>query len=104
MKAPTMSELIEATRERLERVPEVPIGAFEARVIRNVLAIVERELELGASVEEQRAELLARHDALDEEQLAEAIRSGTHDASLDELRSELLDLAERQLTIDNPRW
>lgn len=99
-----MVELVEATRERLERVPDVPIGAFEARVIRNVLAIVERELELGSSVQQLRAATLARHGAVDEEDLAYAIRSGAHDASMDELRADLIALAERQLSIDNPRW
>lgn len=104
MKAPTMAELIEATRERMERVGDAPIGTFEARVIRNVLAIVERELALGPGVEQQRAETMARHGAVDEEDLAAAIRSGSHDDRIEELRGELLALAERQLSIDNPRW
>jgi hypothetical protein len=99
-----MAELVEATRERMERVDDAPIGGFEARVIRNVLAIVERELELGPGVEQQRAETMARHGAVDEEDLAAAIRSGVHDDRIDELRGELLALAERQLDIDNPRW
>lgn len=104
MKPPSMAELIEATRERIERVPDAPIGAFEARVIRNVLAIVERELSLGSAVERERAAVLARHGAVDEEGLADAIRSGAHDERSDDLRADLLALAERQLAIDNPRW
>lgn len=104
MKPPSMAELVQATRERIERTPDEPVGTFEARVIRNVLAIVERELALGPSVEAFRAEVVERHGAADEEDLAAAIRSGAHDGHLGDLRRDLLSLAERQLEIDNPRW
>lgn len=104
MKAPSASELIEAVRERMEAAIDRPISGFEARVVRNVLAIVERELELGSEVGDQRSALLATFGADDDEMLAAAIRSGAHDGDATELRQQLLALTEAQLAIDNPRW
>lgn len=104
MKAPSTAELIEAVRERMEAAIDRPIGGFEARVVRNVLAIVERELALGPNVAIGRAAVLADFDAVDEEALATAIRHGSHDAASADLRKRLLEVAEAQLAIDNPRW
>ncbi len=104
MKAPTISELIEAVRERMDGAAERPVGGFEARVIRNVLAIVERELDLGPTVEAERTAILADFGAADEIVLAAAIRSGDHDDRSTDLRSRLLALSRSQLEIDNPRW
>lgn len=104
MKAPTAAELIEAVRERMDDAVDRPIGGFEARVVRNVLAIVERELALGSAVDQQRRSVLAAFDAPDESALAAAIRAGGHDDEVDELRKQLLDVTEAQLDIDNPRW
>lgn len=104
MKAPSSAELIEAVKERMEAAIERPIGGFEARVVRNVLAIVERELKLGPDVAIDRSVLLEDFGAADDEALAAAIRSGAHDEHAAELRARLLALAEAQLAIDNPRW
>ena len=104
MKAPTNQQLIEAVRERMEAAIDRPVGGFEARVIRNVLAIVEREMELGPAVEERRVEVLEAFGASSDEDLAASIRSGALDRSAVELRGQLLGLAEAQLAIDNPRW
>ena len=101
---PTMAELVEAVRERLDRAVDEPVGGFEARVVRNVLAIIERELELGPDIDRRRAELTAMFGAADDEALAAAIRAGTLDHRAAELRKELLELAELQLRVDNPRW
>lgn len=104
MKATTASELVEAVRERMELAVGTPVTGFEARVIRNVLAIVERELAFGQETEALRGELLSRYGALDEEALAASIRSGRLDDRAERLRGDLLLLAEQQLSIDNPRW
>jgi len=104
VKAPTAAELVEAVRERMDRAVDEPVGGFEARVVRNVLAIVERELALGARVESVRDELLHRFAASNDEALADAIRNGALDDRAVELRQALLALAEQQLLIDNPRW
>ncbi len=104
MKAPSAAELVEAVRERMEAAIDRPIGGFEARVVHNVLAIIERELALGPDVAVDRTVLLADFGAADDEALAAAIRSGVHDQEIVELRQRLLALAECQLAIDNPRW
>ena len=104
MKAPTTGELVEAVRERLDEAIDRPLGGFEARVVRNVLAIIERELELGEGVEIRRRSVLAAYEAPDDETLADSIRAGDLDDRAAELRSDLLALAEAQLAIDNPRW
>lgn len=88
----------------MEDAIERPVGGFEARVVRNVLAIIERELDLGPAVGEGRAAVLSDFGVADEETLAAAIRSGQHDEQADELRARLLAVAEAQLEIDNPRW
>ncbi len=99
-----MAELVEAVRERMNLAIETPVGGFEARVMQNVLAIVERELALGPQTEAFRVEVLANYGAADEEALAASIREGQHDDCAGELRRELLQLAQQQLRIDNPRW
>ena len=104
MKAPTTGELVEAVRERLDEAIDRPLGGFEARVVRNVLAIIERELELGEGVEIRRRSVLAAYEAPADETLADSIRAGDLDDRAAELRSDLLALAEAQLAIDNPRW
>lgn len=104
MKATTTPELVEAVRERMDLAIDAPVAGFEARVIRNVLAIVERELAFGNQTELIRRDLLAKYEESDEEALAASIRSGRLDDRAAELRAELLFLAERQLEIDNPRW
>lgn len=104
MKAPTSAEMVEAVRERMEAAIDRPVGGFEARVVRNVLAIVEREFALGPDVAVDRSVLLDDFGAADDEALAAAIRSGAHDDHAAELRARLLALAEAQLAIDNPRW
>jgi hypothetical protein len=104
MRATTVSELVEAVRERMEVAIDAPVVGFEARVIRNVLAIVERELAFGRQIEVLRGELLADYGEVDEEALAVSIRSGRFDDRAAQLRRDLLLLAEQQLRIDNPRW
>ncbi len=104
MKAPTIAELVEAVRERLDEAIERPLGGFEARVVRNVLAIIERELEFGDAVEDRHLSILASYEASDDEALAASIRSGNLDQRAATLRADLLALAEAQLAIDNPRW
>jgi len=88
----------------MELAIDAPVAGFEARVIRNVLAIVERELRFGPQTEELRADVLANYGQADEEALAASIRAGQLDDRGGELRRELLQLAEQQLRIDNPRW
>ncbi len=101
---PTMAELVEAVRERVERTSDAPLGSFEARVVRNVLLIVERELDLGPAAAFAHRQRLAGFGATDDRELAAAIRSGEHDARFAELCDVLLKSAEDRLRINNPRW
>jgi len=112
---PTAAELVEAVREYLEQ--EVHAGSegrarYHARVAINVLAILQRELELGPAADaSERARLLAllpdagRDCSLPElnREFAVKIREGAFSdertALVDHLRATLRD----KLAIANPR-
>jgi hypothetical protein len=114
---PTAAELVEAVRDFLER-DVFPIlegrPKFHTRVAMNVLAIVERELTLGASVDaRERAglcRLLAREDDAEasilelNESLASGIRDGTFSAPRDELVEHLRATVGDKLAIANPKY
>ncbi|HEY7439241.1 MAG TPA: DUF6285 domain-containing protein [Acidimicrobiia bacterium] len=108
---PTVSELIEAVREFLERDVMTASDArvaFHARVAANVLRVVERELVAGErqTVEEHRrlVALLGHDGALHEleGELASAIRDG----SLDDRRTEVVEhvrgTVRAKLEVANP--
>lgn len=101
---PTIAELIEAIRERLETAVENPLGGFEARVARNVAAIIERELELGPAADAAHVARLRAFGVERDRDLAARIRQGELDDRSVELRRALLESAEDRLRIDNPRW
>ncbi|HRE00193.1 MAG TPA: DUF6285 domain-containing protein, partial [Ilumatobacteraceae bacterium] len=70
---PTARQLVEAVREWIERdVMAATSGRvqFHARVAANVLAMVERELELGADQERRHSERLAAFGGHDDAELA----------------------------------
>jgi len=104
--APTAQQLIESVREWLERdVLGETTGRlnFHTRVAINVLAMVERELELGP---QQAADHAARLDALgfaDDVALAAAIRAGDVDAS-PELRDAIHASVRDKLRVANPKY
>lgn len=104
--APTAQQLIESVREWLERdVLAETTGRlnFHTRVAINVLAIVERELELGP---QQAADHVARLQALgfaDDAALAAAIRSGEVDDT-EELREAIHASVRDKLIVANPKY
>ena len=104
--APTAQQLIESVREWLERdVLSETTGRlnFHARVAINVLAMVERKLELGP---QQAAEHEARLAALgfaDDAELAAAIRAGDIEDS-DELREAIHASVRDKLRVANPKY
>ena len=110
---PDTAELVAAVREFLERdVMAATEGRvqFHTRVAVNVLNTVERELQLGPdleSAERIRAAALLGHDrdadALERE-LATAIRSGTLDDRLDEVRAHVRATVREKLLIANPGY
>lgn len=96
---PTVTELVEAVREFLERdVMAATTGRvhFHARVAANVLAVVERELAASPL-----ATLTA--DAREREALlARRIRSGELDDRLDAIRAEVRETVRAKLLIADP--
>ena len=110
---PTAVELIEAVREFIAG----PVGAalsdqaaFHARVATNVLAMVERELELGPALDAAEMvrlkALLGRDGSLAE--LNTAFARAIRDGELDHRRGDVLDHLRRtsreKLSIANPRY
>jgi hypothetical protein len=105
--APSAAELLEAVREWLERdVMTITDGRvrFHARVAANVLAMVERELDLGAAQEAAHRRRLAQLGVADDRSLAAAIRNREFDHRSDELRALLLATVTDKLLVANPRY
>jgi Domain of unknown function (DUF6285) len=104
--APTAKQLIESVREWLERdVLGETTGRinFHARVAINVLAMVERELELGP---QQAIDHAARLQALgyaDDAELAVAIRNGEIEET-DELRAAIHASVRDKLIVAHPKY
>ncbi len=104
---PTMAELVEAVREYLEgRVMEESEGGtrFEARVARNALGVVERELLLGPAIAAAHAARLRALGVADGAALAAAIRAGDFDAEWEPVAAALAASARDQLLVANPSY
>lgn len=105
--APNAAELVEAVREWLERdVLPATDGRlrFHARVAVNVLAMVERELQLGPAQAEAHAARLATLGCADDAELARRIRDGSLDDRLDEVRALVRDSVRDKLRVANPAY
>jgi Domain of unknown function (DUF6285) len=105
--APTAAQLVEAVREWIERdvmTATDPRTKFHARVAANVLAIVEREFELGAGQAEDHDARLAQLGMADDAELAAAIRERRLDDRADELRALLLESVVDKLAVANPKY
>lgn len=104
---PSAAELLEAVREFLESdvLPAVEGRIrFHVRVAANVVAMVGRELVLGPRQAADHAARLSRLGVTDEAQLAEAIRSGSLDARLDEVRAVVRATVADKLAVANPGY
>jgi len=104
--APSAQQLIESVREWLERdVLGETTGRlnFHTRVAINVLAMVERELELGPQQAADHAARLAALGFTDDAALAAAIRAGQVDDS-DELRESIHASVRDKLRVANPKY
>jgi hypothetical protein len=104
---PTSEQLVESVREWLER--DVIPGTtgrlqFHARVAVNVLAMVERELALGADQAAVHAQRLAQLGCADDDELARRIRNGGLDDRLDEVRTLVWASVRDKLAVANPRY
>lgn len=104
---PSIAELVDAVRDYLDtRVMTGSEGParFEARVARNVLAMVGRELELGPAALAAHAARLLALGAPDEATLASAIRAGRYDDGLLDLGAVLAEGVRDQLLVVNPSY
>ncbi len=104
---PTAAELVEAVREYLEaNVMERSDGGarFEARVARNALAVVEREILLGHEIAIAHAYRLRDLGITDDVALAAAIRAGDFDDGWEPVASALAASARDQLLVANPSY
>lgn len=104
---PSAAQLVEAVREFLERdVMTSTEGRvqFHTRVAINVLNMVQRELVDGPAQAEAHAAGLARLGMADEAALATAIRDGSLDDRLDEVRAFVRDTVEAKLSVANPKY
>lgn len=105
--APSARQLVQAVREFLERdvLPAVDGRVkFHTRVAGNVLAMVERELELGPEQARAHFGRLVRLGYGDDAALAAAIRSGGFDDDYDQLKASLLEAVRAKLVVANPRY
>ena len=104
---PTAAQLVEAVRDWLQNdVLTATEGRlqFDTRVAINVLAMVERELELGAAQAAAHADRLRRLGVADDTELAAAIRSGALDDRLDEVRALVWESVRDKLAVANPKY
>jgi hypothetical protein len=104
---PDAGALVEAVREFLERdVMAATEGRvqFHTRVAVNVLGMVEREIALGDAQRERHAEGLQQLGLSTEAELAAAIRSGTLDDRLAEVRAFVTDTVRSKLEVANPKY
>lgn len=104
---PTAAELVEAVGEWIRRSQidgEIQPNPFHAHVAANMLAIVERELELGAAQGRAHSDRLEQLGVADDSELAHAIRSGVLDARADEVRRLVWASVRDKLAVANPKY
>jgi Domain of unknown function (DUF6285) len=104
---PSAAELVEAVREFLQGdVMSATEGRvhFHARVAANVLAMVERELAVGAEQAARHTAGLAGLGVADEVELAAAIRDGRLDERLADAAAFVRATVEDKLRVANPKY
>jgi hypothetical protein len=105
--APTAVELLDAVHEFL--VSDVMAGTegrlrFHARVAGNVVAMVGRQLALGAGQDEEHGRRLDRLGVPDDAALADAIRAGTLDDRTDEVVATVTAAVAAKLAVAHPGY
>jgi aminoglycoside phosphotransferase (APT) family kinase protein len=103
---PSVAELVEAVGDYLDKVMTSTEGAprFEARVARNVLAVVGRELDLGPAGQAAHDRRLRTLGFSDDQALAAAIRTGRFDDDVAGLGAVLAEGTRDQLLVANPAY
>lgn len=102
---PTAAELVEAVREYIDGDVRQNTGgrtAFHARVAANVLATVQRELELGPAMAAEHVARLGSLGVGSEEDLVTGIREGRFDDRLDEVQRVVAETVVAKLRVANP--
>ena len=104
---PTASELVQAVREWMEQDLSKGIEprlTFHLRVAMNMLDIIDRELQLGAPMEQRHAAVLHGLGVKDDVELAQKIRSGDFDADVASLVAALRPVIEDKVRVANPKY
>lgn len=104
---PTVAELVEAVREYVEgtMMEKSEGGArFHARIARNVLFVVERELRSGPALAQDHRDRVRALGFDGDRALAAAIRSGACDSSWTSVGTALAASARDQLLVANPSY
>jgi hypothetical protein len=104
---PDVHALLEAVRGFLAEELEPRLEGrerYHLKVAGNVLAIIERELRLGADHAVRHRERLTRLGFASDRELAAAIRSGAADERLAELEPELRAMVEDKLSVARPGY
>ena len=103
---PTAQELVEAVREWIEREADGgrSPNRFHARVASNVLAMVEREIEFGPAQARAHTARLEQLGVADDAELAAAIRDGSLDDRLGEVRELVWASVRDKLAVANPSY
>lgn len=104
---PNAAQLLDAVREFLEsEVLSNTEGRlrFHVRVAANALGMVMREMELGDAQAATHAERLRSLGVASEEELAAAIRSGSLDDRLDEIRAAVRATVADKLAVAHPGY
>jgi aminoglycoside phosphotransferase (APT) family kinase protein len=104
---PTAAELVEAVREYVEgSVMETSEGRarFQARIARNVLSVIERELQMGPVFSRDHRARVAGLGFDGDRALAAAIRSGACDGDWTAVGSALAASARDQVLVANPSY
>lgn len=104
---PDASALLEAVREFLATEVEPNTEGrlrYHLKVAANVLAIVERELELGEAQAAAHRDRLERLGFAGDRELAAAIRAGELDDRFGELQKELVQMVADKLAVARPGY
>lgn len=105
--APTMQQLIAAVREWMEGDLLSAVSGrlqFHARVAINVLAMVERELDVGDEQDRRHEQRLAVLGVADDQELAAAIRAGHMDDRLELVREAVWASVRDKVAVANPKY
>jgi hypothetical protein len=105
--APSLAQMVEALREWMER--DVISGTtgrlqFHARVAKNMLAMIERELEVGAAHATAHAARMANLGCSDDADLARRIRTGELDDHYERVRTAVEASVRDKLAVANPGY